>query len=106
MYLYVYIHIYMYVFNAVTVNRRVHITEETLQHLNGAYEVEEGDGASRDSLLTGRKTYLVIDPHKQDSISRRLKTNVSVYLYKIIYFFFPHLSFQKRNPYERKLNIS
>ncbi|XP_073330521.1 adenylate cyclase type 4-like [Pagrus major] len=49
---------------------RVHITEETLQHLNGAYQVEEGNGGSRDPLLTGRKTYLVIDPHKPDSISR------------------------------------
>uniref|UniRef100_A0A3B5AED5 adenylate cyclase n=1 Tax=Stegastes partitus TaxID=144197 RepID=A0A3B5AED5_9TELE len=52
---------------------RVHITEETLQHLNGAYQVETGDGGSRDPLLTGRKTYLVIDPHKPDSISRRPK---------------------------------
>ncbi|TWW63515.1 adenylate cyclase type 4-like [Takifugu flavidus] len=51
---------------------RVHITEETLQHLNGAYQVEESDGGSRDSLLNGRKTYLVIDPHKPD-ISRRPK---------------------------------
>uniref|UniRef100_A0A671W1I3 adenylate cyclase n=1 Tax=Sparus aurata TaxID=8175 RepID=A0A671W1I3_SPAAU len=50
---------------------RVHITEETLQHLNGAYQVEEGDGGSRDPLLTGRKTFLVIDPHKPNSISRR-----------------------------------
>uniref|UniRef100_A0A4W6C7K8 adenylate cyclase n=1 Tax=Lates calcarifer TaxID=8187 RepID=A0A4W6C7K8_LATCA len=49
---------------------RVHITEETLQHLNGAYQVEEGDGGSRDALLKGRKTYLVIDPHKPDSVSR------------------------------------
>ncbi|XP_071315014.1 adenylate cyclase type 4-like [Trachinotus anak] len=50
---------------------RVHITEETLQHLNGAYQVEDGDGGSRDPLLKGRKTYLVIDPHKMESISRR-----------------------------------
>ncbi|XP_036968119.1 adenylate cyclase type 4-like isoform X1 [Acanthopagrus latus] len=50
---------------------RVHITEETLQHLNGAYQVEEGNGGSRDPLLTGRKTYLVIDPHEPNSISRR-----------------------------------
>ncbi|XP_022623874.1 adenylate cyclase type 2-like [Seriola dumerili] len=52
---------------------RVHITEETLQHLNGAYQVEDGDGGSRDPLLKGRKTYLVIDPQKLDSISRRTK---------------------------------
>ncbi|XP_072231931.1 adenylate cyclase type 4-like isoform X2 [Leuresthes tenuis] len=50
---------------------RVHITEETLQHLNGAYQVEEGDGGSRDPLLKGRKTFLVIDPHKSDSVSQR-----------------------------------
>ncbi|KAM6960404.1 adenylate cyclase type 2 [Tautogolabrus adspersus] len=50
---------------------RVHITEETLQHLNGAYQVEDGDGGSRDALLKGRKTYLVIDPHKARRISRR-----------------------------------
>uniref|UniRef100_A0AAR2KPW7 adenylate cyclase n=1 Tax=Pygocentrus nattereri TaxID=42514 RepID=A0AAR2KPW7_PYGNA len=30
---------------------RVHITEETLGHLGGAYQVEEGNGASRDSAL-------------------------------------------------------
>ncbi|XP_044038997.1 adenylate cyclase type 4-like isoform X2 [Siniperca chuatsi] len=53
---------------------RVHITEETLQHLNGAYQVEDADGGSRDSLLTGRKTYLVIDPRKPDSFSRSSKS--------------------------------
>ncbi|TMS02156.1 Adenylate cyclase type 2 [Larimichthys crocea] len=52
---------------------RVHITEDTLKHLNGEYQVEEGDGGSRDPLLTGRKTYLVIDPHTQRNISRRPK---------------------------------
>ncbi|XP_037335724.2 adenylate cyclase type 4-like [Pungitius pungitius] len=46
---------------------RVHITEETMQHLNGAYEVEDGDGGSRDPLLKGRKTYLVMDPHRHNS---------------------------------------
>ncbi|XP_030609482.1 adenylate cyclase type 2-like [Archocentrus centrarchus] len=50
---------------------RVHITEETLQHLNGAYKVEEGNGETRDSFLTGRKTYLVIDPKKPDRVPRR-----------------------------------
>ncbi|KAM4612139.1 adenylate cyclase type 2 [Polymixia lowei] len=50
---------------------RVHITEETQKHLNGAYKVEESDGGSRDALLKGRKTYLVIDPHKRDSLTSR-----------------------------------
>lgn len=49
---------------------RVHITEETLKHLNGKYLVEEGDGASRDPLLRGEKTYLVIDPKKQSALRR------------------------------------
>lgn len=53
--------------------RRVHITEETLQHLNGNYDVEDGNGESRNSLLKGKKTYLVIDPNKPRSISRRPK---------------------------------
>lgn len=44
---------------------RVHISEETLKHLNGAYQVEDTDGGSRDALLQGRKTYLVIDPNKE-----------------------------------------
>ncbi|KAF6730649.1 Adenylate cyclase type 2 [Oryzias melastigma] len=46
---------------------RVHITEDTLQHLDGTYEVE--DAESQDSLLNGRKTYLVIDPNKPCSDS-------------------------------------
>ncbi|KAM3857547.1 adenylate cyclase type 4-like [Diretmus argenteus] len=50
---------------------RVHITEETLQHLNGVYQVEDADGGSRDPLLKGRKTYLVIDPHNRSSLTRR-----------------------------------
>ncbi|XP_020505029.2 adenylate cyclase type 2-like [Labrus bergylta] len=53
---------------------RVHITEETLQHLNGAYQVEQGDGGSRNPLLKGRNTYLVIDPHMARRISRRPKS--------------------------------
>ncbi|XP_029943847.1 adenylate cyclase type 4 [Salarias fasciatus] len=52
---------------------RVHITEETLRHLDGAYQVEDADGGSRDSLLKGRKTFFVIDPHKLDSASKRPK---------------------------------
>ncbi|XP_060922325.1 adenylate cyclase type 4-like [Limanda limanda] len=50
---------------------RVHITEETLQHLGGAYQVQVGNGGSRDSLLDGRKTFLVIDPRKPDISSRK-----------------------------------
>ncbi|TSY83949.1 Adenylate cyclase type 2 [Bagarius yarrelli] len=54
---------------------RVHITEETLGNLGGAYQVEDGNGASRDSALEGRKTYLVIDPNKQKSTSPKPKIN-------------------------------
>ena len=44
--------------------RRVHITSVTLEHLNGAYKVEDGDGQERDPYLKlhGVITYLVINP--------------------------------------------
>ncbi|XP_028840605.1 adenylate cyclase type 4 [Denticeps clupeoides] len=54
---------------------RVHITEETLHHLKGAYEVEEGNGESRDPYLEGRKTYLVIDPHTEQQSDKKPKNN-------------------------------
>ncbi|XP_053323590.1 adenylate cyclase type 2 [Spea bombifrons] len=43
---------------------RVHITSVTLEHLNGAYKVEDGDGHIRDAYLkeNGVITYLVINP--------------------------------------------
>lgn len=46
---------------------RVHITEATLNHLDHAYEVEDGHGQQRDSYLKemGIRTYLVIDPRSQ-----------------------------------------
>ncbi|KAJ7994913.1 hypothetical protein DPEC_G00254440 [Dallia pectoralis] len=47
---------------------RVHITEATLKHLSKAYEVEEGNGGSRDAYLKelNIQTYLVIDPRSKD----------------------------------------
>lgn len=46
------------------IGRRVHITSVTLEHLNGAYKVEDGDGQERDPYLKehGVVTYLVINP--------------------------------------------
>uniref|UniRef100_A0A7N6B2H8 Adenylate cyclase type 7 n=1 Tax=Anabas testudineus TaxID=64144 RepID=A0A7N6B2H8_ANATE len=43
---------------------RVHITEATLKHLNKAYEVEEGNGHTRDPYLKelNIRTYLTKDP--------------------------------------------
>ncbi|KAJ8273148.1 hypothetical protein GJAV_G00098050 [Gymnothorax javanicus] len=43
---------------------RVHISSETLEHLNGAYKVEDGNGQNRDPYLKehGVITYLVINP--------------------------------------------
>ncbi|XP_052351653.1 adenylate cyclase type 2-like [Oncorhynchus keta] len=49
---------------------RVHITEEKLGHLAGAYQVDT-DGGSWDFLLKGRKTYLVVDPHKEVTTSKK-----------------------------------
>uniref|UniRef100_A0A8D2H3L7 Adenylate cyclase type 2 n=1 Tax=Urocitellus parryii TaxID=9999 RepID=A0A8D2H3L7_UROPR len=44
--------------------KRVHISSVTLEHLNGAYKVEEGDGEIRDPYLKQHlvKTYFVINP--------------------------------------------
>lgn len=44
--------------------RRVHISSVTLEHLKGAYKVEDGDGQERDPYLKehGVVTYLVINP--------------------------------------------
>lgn len=54
---------------------RVHISEATLQCLNGIYEVEPGDGESRDNHLkmTNIKTFLIkrtepLRNRKRDSI--------------------------------------
>lgn len=46
---------------------RVHITEATLNHLDKAYEVEDGNGQQRDPYLKEMniRTYLVIDPRVQ-----------------------------------------
>ncbi|TSK28256.1 Adenylate cyclase type 2 [Bagarius yarrelli] len=43
---------------------RVHISSVTLEHLNGAYKVETGDGQNRDSYLKEHNivTFLVINP--------------------------------------------
>ncbi|CAL8297074.1 unnamed protein product [Lota lota] len=43
---------------------RVHISEVTLEHLDGSYKVEPGDGPIRDSYLKehGVVTYLVVNP--------------------------------------------
>uniref|UniRef100_A0A672LYJ3 adenylate cyclase n=1 Tax=Sinocyclocheilus grahami TaxID=75366 RepID=A0A672LYJ3_SINGR len=46
---------------------RVHITEDTLAHLDGKYQVEEGNGGSRNSTLKGKRTFLVIDPNAENS---------------------------------------
>ncbi|XP_075044953.1 adenylate cyclase type 7 [Mixophyes fleayi] len=53
---------------------RVHITEATLKHLNGAYSVEEGHGEHRDPYLKEMniKTYLVVDPRSRE---RRIQNN-------------------------------
>lgn len=48
--------------------RRVHITNATLQQLGDRFEVEPGDGISRESYLSDHKieTYLIIPPKVSD----------------------------------------
>ncbi|XP_037933392.1 adenylate cyclase type 2 isoform X2 [Teleopsis dalmanni] len=45
---------------------RVHITKKTLEFLGDKFEVEEGNGASRDTYLADHKieTYLIVPPKK------------------------------------------
>ncbi|RXN25026.1 adenylate cyclase type 4-like protein [Labeo rohita] len=54
-------------YHTFTPLRRVHITEETLAHLDGKYQVEEGNGGSRNSTLKEKRTFLVIDPNTDNS---------------------------------------
>lgn len=75
-----------YFIAAVFINRRVHVTEETLQHLNGAYKVEGTDGESRDSFLKGRKTYLVIDPRKPAHVPKRALVGVCEKRVRVVFF--------------------
>lgn len=53
--------------------RRVHISSVTLEHLNGAYKVEEGDGEIRDPYLKQHlvKTYFVINPKVSTTVQCR-----------------------------------
>ncbi|KAB0407025.1 hypothetical protein E2I00_016233, partial [Balaenoptera physalus] len=55
---------------AAGVPGRVHITEATLNHLDKAYEVEDGHGQQRDPYLKEMniRTYLVIDPRMRASV--------------------------------------
>nr|XP_022908202.1 adenylate cyclase type 8-like [Onthophagus taurus] len=63
---------------------RVHISEATLKCLNGAYEVEEGNGQERDSYLKeeGIKTYLIkqIEPMRT---RKRLASRPSIFSNKL-----------------------
>ncbi|XP_052750076.1 adenylate cyclase type 2-like isoform X1 [Galleria mellonella] len=51
---------------------RVHITKATLHQLGGRFEVEPGDGASREGYLADHKveTYLIIPPKKPSENGR------------------------------------
>lgn len=63
-------------------SRRVHISSVTLEHLNGSYKVEPGDGQSRDSYLKehGVVTFLVVNPKVRYRSNRRRYTSPKRYL--------------------------
>ncbi len=48
--------------------RRVHISESTLTSLDGAYEVEPGEGSDRDPYLEGTTTYLIVQKVRATNI--------------------------------------
>lgn len=60
----------------IFLHRRVHITSVTLEHLNGAYKVEDGDGQERDPYLKehGVITYLVVNPKVPQYANEDFKT--------------------------------
>uniref|UniRef100_A0A8C2DJ08 adenylate cyclase n=1 Tax=Cyprinus carpio TaxID=7962 RepID=A0A8C2DJ08_CYPCA len=67
--------------SCVLLSRRVHISSVTLEHLKGAYQVEPGNGQSRDSYLKehGIITYLVINPKaekRSPPLPARLRTTL------------------------------
>lgn len=43
---------------------RVHVSESTVNALGGAYEVEPGNGAERDSYLKDTKTFFIVEKEK------------------------------------------
>ncbi|XP_063623161.1 adenylate cyclase type 2 isoform X1 [Cydia splendana] len=57
---------------------RVHITKATQLQLGGRFEVEPGDGASREGYLADHKveTYLIIPPKKPSGISENGRLSV------------------------------
>lgn len=63
-------------FSMFSLDRRVHITSVTLDHLNGAYKVEDGDGQERDPYLKehGVITYLVINPKVLQQTTEHFQT--------------------------------
>uniref|UniRef100_A0A669D539 Adenylate cyclase type 2 n=1 Tax=Oreochromis niloticus TaxID=8128 RepID=A0A669D539_ORENI len=62
---------------------RVHITSVTLEHLNGAYKVEDGDGQERDPYLKehGVITYLVINPKVSHTYGAKMRASVRMTRY-------------------------
>lgn len=49
---------------AVKIDRRVHITKTTLDHLGDKFEVEPGNGSAREQYLADHKieTFLIVPP--------------------------------------------
>lgn len=56
--------------------RRVHITKETLDCLDGEYEIEPGHGCERNSYLRDHniETYLIVPSDSPRSVSVHLKS--------------------------------
>ena len=58
--------------------RRIHITEETKECLNGEYELEDGNGASRNQYLNDKnyKTYLIVQTPRNTKVKVVIENNV------------------------------
>jgi hypothetical protein len=60
-------------------DRRVHISEKTLNFLHGEFEVIDGDGASREEAirLAGIKTYFIVRVLKPVSLIQEIFKSIS-----------------------------
>lgn len=60
------------IFNVLSSRSRVHITKTTLDYLGEKFEVEPGNGASREQYLADHKvdSYLIVPPKVRNRVKK------------------------------------
>lgn len=61
------------IFNVLSSRSRVHITKTTLDYLGEKFEVEPGNGASREQYLADHKvdSYLIVPPKVRNRVKNK-----------------------------------